>query len=151
MGRPSSSFRSIARWFARACVYGSLALFSAHCVQALQSYPLRSSLANATEASGQVSVERIEGGLRLVVVQLSQLPAPERIAPGLTEFVVWLLAPGGDQVKAGALNYDRDHRSGSLFATTSMAAFTVQVTGERDPSARTPSGVVLAERAVTTN
>lgn len=126
-------------------------LVGASCVQAGQRYSLRSALGGARDVTGTVSVERVEGGQRLVVVQLNELPAPERLAPGLTEFVVWLSAPSGKQVKAGALNYDRAHQSGSLFATTTLAAFTVRVTGERDPSVAAPSNVLLTERKVTTN
>jgi hypothetical protein len=121
------------------------------CVQAAQSYPLRSALDQAASATGTLSVERVEGGQRLVVVQLSELPPPERIGPGLTQFVVWLAAPSGKAEKAGALAYDREHQSGSLFATTSLGTFTVKVTGERELDARTPSEVLLAERKVVTN
>lgn len=124
---------------------------AAACVQAAQSYPLHSALDQAASASGTLSVERVEGGQRLVVVQLSELPPPERIGPGLTQFVVWLAAPSGKAEKAGALSYDREHQSGSLFATTSLGTFTVKVTGEREPDARTPSEVLLAERKVVTN
>jgi hypothetical protein len=121
------------------------------CVQAAQSYALHSALDQAAMASGTLSVERVEGGQRLVVVQLSELPPPERLGPGLKEFVVWLAAPSGQAENAGALSYDREHQSGSLFATTSLATFTVKVTGEREPGARTPSAVLLAERKVVTN
>jgi len=135
---------------------GALGLGLPHCVQADQRYPLHSALSaeqhpDAAGLHGSVSVERVEGGQRLVVVQLSKLPAPERVAPGLTEFVVWLRPPSGETVKAGELKYDREHLSGSLFATTTLAAFTVQVTGESDPGARTPGGVLLTERTIVTN
>jgi hypothetical protein len=126
-------------------------LLCASCVQASQRYPLRSELSGATSAVGSVSVERVEGGQRLVVVELRDLPAPERLAPGLTDFVVWLQAPSGEAVKAGALQYDREHQSGSLFATTTLASFTVQVTGERGPSVVAPSNVLLTQRKVDTN
>jgi hypothetical protein len=120
------------------------------CVQAAQSYALRSKLPEAS-VTGSLSVERVEGGQRLVVLQLSELPPPERIGPGLKEFVVWLSAPSGKAQRAGALSYDRAHQSGSLFATTNLAAFTVQVTGERDPAASAPSNVLLTEHKVSTN
>src|SRR5688572_14778198 len=99
MARPSSLFRIAAS----ALVCGWLGFVSADCTQANQSYALRSLLSprtypEAAEVQGELSVERIEGGLRLVVVQLSMLPAPERLAPGLKEFVVWLLPPSGATV-----------------------------------------------------
>lgn len=130
-------------------VCASFGLPSASCVQASQSYPLRSALDGARAVSGSVSVERVEGGERLVVVELRGLPAPERLAPGLTQFVVWLEAPSGHYVKAGPLRYDREHQSGSLLATTTLPAFTVQVTGERGAGADAPGGVLLTRREVT--
>jgi hypothetical protein len=118
------------------------------CMQAAQTYALKSS---APEVTGQVSVERIEGGRRLVVLQLEQLPPPERIAPGLREYVVWLQDPHGGAVKVGTLDYDRAHQSGNLLATTDLPAFTVRVTGERDANTSQPTGVLMAERNVLTN
>jgi hypothetical protein len=100
---------------------------------------------------GSLSVERIEGGQRLVVLQLDQLPPPERIAPGVREFVVWLEDPRGGEVNVGTLRYDRAHHSGNLLATTDLPAFTVRVTGEHDARAAEPAGVLLAERRVVPN
>ena len=97
---------------------------------------------------GSLSVERIQGGQRVVTLQLNQLPPPERIAPGLRAFVVWLEDPRGRKVKVGTLHYDRTHQSGNLLATTALADFTVRVTGERDDRISAPSGVLLAERRV---
>ena len=136
---------------ARLLVCAWVGLLGASCVQASQSYPLRSAVGGASELTGSVSVERVEGGQRLVVVELRELPPPERIAPGLTDFVVWLAAPSGKHVKAGPLRYDRAHQSGSMFATTTLAAFTVQVTGERDADVGTPSGVLVTQRKVDTS
>lgn len=126
-------------------------LVGAACVGAAQRYPLRSTLDQASSATGTLSVERVEGGQRLVVVELRALPPPERIAPGLKQFVVWLSSPSGKPENAGALSYDREHQSGSLFATTNLGTFTVRVTGEREPGVQTPSGVLLAEHKVVTN
>ncbi|HEX6246146.1 MAG TPA: hypothetical protein VFZ61_34720 [Polyangiales bacterium] len=123
----------------------------AACIQAAQRYPLKSALVEAAATTGTLSVERVEGGQRLVVVQLSELPPPERIGPGLKQFVVWLSSPSGQHQNAGTLEYDREHQSGSLLATTNLGTFTVTVTGERDPGVRTPSAVRLAERKVSTN
>jgi hypothetical protein len=129
---------------------GALLGLTAGCVQATQTYPLVLH-PQAPSAIGSVSVERIEGGQRLLVLQFDGLPPPERIAPGLREFVVWLEDSRGAEVKVGKLRYDRDHRSGNLLATTELTAFTVRVTGERDAQAAQPSGVRIAERKVFTN
>ncbi|HEX5659591.1 MAG TPA: hypothetical protein VFX59_20485 [Polyangiales bacterium] len=126
----------------------ALASLALGCMQAAQTYALRSS---SPDVTGQVSIERIEGGQKLVVLQLEQLPPPERLAPGLREYVVWLQDPRGAAVKVGTLDYDRAHQSGNLLATTDLPAFTVRVTGERDANTSQPSGVLLAERNVLTN
>ena len=120
------------------------------CAQAARTYPLQLH-SQAPGASGSLSVEAIEGGQRLVVLQLDALPPPERIAPGLRAFVVWLEDSRGTEVNVGKLRYDREHRSGNLLATTELTAFTVRVTGERDAEAAQPSGVRIAERRVVTN
>ncbi|MDB4990838.1 MAG: hypothetical protein JWN04_6016, partial [Myxococcaceae bacterium] len=113
-----------------------------------QAYTANPETANTV---GSLSVERLQGGQRLVVLQLEQLPAPERFAPGLHAFVVWLKDPFGGEIKMGTLHYDRAHHSGSLQATTALTTFTVSVTGERDDRTPAPSGVLLAERQVVTN
>ena len=126
---------------------------AAGCVQATQTYPVVSApdAPSLAGLAGSLSVELIEGGQRLLVLQLERLPPPERIAPGLREFVVWLEDSRGGEVKIGTLHYDRAHRSGNLLATTELSAFTVRVTGERDAHAVEPSGVLLAERRVVIN
>jgi hypothetical protein len=129
---------------------GALLGVMTSCVHATQTYSLVLQ-PSAPSAVGSLSVERIEGGQRLVVLQLDGLPPPERIGPGLREFVVWLEDTRGSAVKVGKLRYDRGHRSGSLLATTELTDFTVRVTGERDDRGGSPSGVLLAERRVVTN
>ncbi|MEY4509327.1 MAG: hypothetical protein RLZZ450_1449 [Pseudomonadota bacterium] len=167
-------------WFLRAALVGASVTCAFGCMQATQTYalvlhpenaapssaaaassagnsprspgdPARSPDALPTGMVGSLSVELIEGGQRLVVLQLEQLPPPERIAPGLREFVVWLEDPRGGEVNVGTLHYDRANHSGNLLATTDLPAFTIRVTGERDARAAEPTGVLLAERRVVTN
>jgi hypothetical protein len=97
---------------------------------------------------GSVSVERMEGGQHLVAVELHELPAPERLRPGLTDFVLWLKAPSGSYAKAGPLQHDRAQRSAKLLATTTLTAFTLQVTGERGAGLDAPSDVLLTQREI---
>lgn len=120
------------------------------CAPAARTYPLLLR-PEAPRVVGSLSVERIESGQHLLVLQLERLPPPERIAPGLREFVVWLEDPRGHRRKVGTLRYDRTHHSGNLLATTDLSAFTVRVTGERDAASAEPAGVLLAERRVVTN
>jgi hypothetical protein len=134
----------------RSLALTALLLGGSGCVQATQRYVL-STPNEAQGAAGSVSVERIEGGERLVVVELDSLPPPEQLGPELRTFVVWVEATDGSRVKAGSLRYDRALRSGSLMATTALPSFTVRVTGERDENVDTPSAMVLAERKVSSN
>src|SRR4051812_36672759 len=99
--------------FVRAALLSALAACAPGCMQATQTYALVLHPQNAAQSGvgtrdatqapgadaaqpaaagmvGSLSVERIEGGQHLVVLRLEQLPPPERIAPGLREFVVWL-------------------------------------------------------------
>lgn len=115
-----------------------------------QRYPLETSgVGGASSAvSGSLQVERIEGGQRLVIVELDALPPPERVAQGGSEYVVWLEDGQGNSVRAGTLRYDRGSRSGNLLATTALSAFTVRVTAESTPSSQNAHSVLVAERRV---
>jgi hypothetical protein len=103
------------------------------------------------DVTGSLSVEATQSGQNLVVVQLAELPPPERLGSGLTEFVVWIEDEHGHRVKAGVLRYDRARHSGNLLATTDLSAFTVQVTGERSEDVSSPSDVLVVERKVSPN
>ncbi len=128
----------------------ALLLSLAACMQAAQSYPLVTA-SNAHGATGSVEVERIEGGQKLVIIELDKLPPPERVGVGMREFVVWVIAEDGSRERAGTLKYDRTTRAGNIMATTARSRFTVRVTGERDANVTTPSSVLLAERKVVLN
>jgi hypothetical protein len=125
----------------------SLGLLLAACVQSASTYPL--SPAAASGLGGVVQTEQVEGGHTLLVVTLHDLPPPELFASGLTDFAVWLTDSHGRAVKLGSLRYDRARREGNLLGTTPLRAFTVRITGERDPQAQAPSDVVVASRTVT--
>lgn len=128
----------------------ALVLSLVACMQAAQSYPLVTA-ADAAGATGSVEVERIEGGQKLVIIELDKLPPPERVGAGMREFVVWVEGEDGSRERAGALNYNRSTNAGNLMATTTLPRFTVRVTGERDANVTTPSSVLLAERKVVLN
>ena len=137
------------RWSAL-LLAGALAVASAACGAPEQRYPLVSAHPGQP-VSGSVQVERIEGGERLVVVELSKLPPPERLASGLRTFAVWLQEEGSAPVLAGTLRYDREQQSGNLMATTPSKAFTLRVTGERQSKPDSPSEMLVAERRVVIN
>jgi len=97
---------------------------------------------------GVAQVETVEGGNRLVSLQLQHLPPPERLGEGLSAYVVWFRAEDQAPVRAGVLEYDPETREGALTATTPMADFTILVTAEAEGNAPSPSEIVVAERAI---
>ena len=120
------------------------------CIQASQRYPLVTG-ESAHGATGSLEVERIEGGQKLVMIELDKLAPPERIGTGMHEFVVWVEGEDGSRVRAGVLRYDRARKAGNLMATTQLPRFTVRVTGETKADVTTPSSVLLAERTIDLN
>lgn len=101
----------------------------------------------APGTDGQVVVERIEGGNKLVSLSLDHLVPPSRLGPGLQIFAVWFVGPTGAQL-AGQLLYDEDTRRGHLSATTPMGKFKLMVTAEKGPGATKPGDVVVTTRRV---
>ncbi len=99
-------------------------------------------------AEGQLQVERIEGGNRLVTASLSHLTPPSRLGEGLTTFVMWFRDERGQSTKAGGLEYDEDSRSGRATATTPMTRFEVIVTAERRADVVEPSENVIFRQRV---
>ena len=79
------------------------------------------------------------GGNNLVTIHLDNLPPPDRIATGLTTYVVWFVAANASPVKAATLVYDADARVGDAAATTPLTTFEVRVTAERANTVAAPS------------
>lgn len=98
---------------------------------------------------GMVTVEQIEGGNYLVLVEVQHLPPPERVSEGASTYVVWIKPEDGGAVKAGRLDYDPDERTGTVRATTPAGGrFTVLITAEADDTTAEPSEVVVVQREV---
>jgi hypothetical protein len=103
----------------------------------------------AAGVDGTVTVEEIEGGNYLVLVEVEFLPPPERISEDATVYIVWIKPEDGAPVKAGRLGYDEDDRTGTLRATTPAAdTFFVVITAEEDETANEPSEAVVVQREV---
>jgi len=105
-----------------------------------------SGTARAAGTDGTATVEVIEGGSFMVIVELMHLPPPARLGDGLTTYVVWLQEDGGQPQKAGVLAYDEDERSGTMRATTPNTNVTLIVTAEVDREVPAPSEIVVARR-----
>jgi hypothetical protein len=102
--------------------------------------------ARAAGTDGTATVEEIEGGSHMILVELEHLPPPERLGDGLTTYVVWLQEEGGQPQKAGVLAYDEDERSGRMRATTPNANVSVTITAEVDREVTSPSEIVVARQ-----
>lgn len=104
---------------------------------------------SASGADGTVTVEEIAGGNRLVTVALKFLPPPDRITPGATVYVAWFETANQPAIRAGALEFDADARTGNVTATTPSPRFKLKITAERNANVATPSEFVVAELNVT--
>jgi hypothetical protein len=104
--------------------------------------------ARAPSASGIVEIDDIDGGNTLVTIHLEYLHPPNRLDRGYTTYVVWFQGEGGAPMRAGALSYDAEARTGDLSETSPMQKFVVKVTAERDANPSRPSEYVIATQEV---
>lgn len=102
----------------------------------------------APDADGTVTVEPIEGGNRLVKIQLQHVPPPARLGPGLAVYVVWFTANGQAPVKAGLLAFDEGSRRGNLMATTPLRNFQLRITAERTQDVASPGETTILEKPI---
>lgn len=100
------------------------------------------------EVQGLVTVERVEGGERLVTISASELPPPARLHPELRTYVVWFQGQDGQPVRAGELVYEAEVREGRLHAATPLERFQLEITAERSGDAATPSDHVIVTQWV---
>lgn len=97
---------------------------------------------------GLVTIERVEGGERLVTISASELPPPGRLNPDLRAYVVWFEGDDGEPVRAGELIYVPEYREGRLHAATPLERFQLEITAERSGDAATPSDHVIVTQWV---
>jgi hypothetical protein len=103
--------------------------------------------ARAPSASGFVEADEADGGAA-VTLHMRYLHPPASIEEGITQYVAWFQGPGGQPVRAGAIKYNPEERTGDLVAHAPFLAFTVKVTAERDATPLTPSATVIASQSV---
>lgn len=103
---------------------------------------------HAPSASGTIEVDALDGGNTQVAIHLEFLHPPARAAEGATTYLVWFVPPSGSAVRAGALKYNIEQRTGDLSATSPFSYFTVKITAERDPRANKPSENVTATQEI---
>jgi hypothetical protein len=103
--------------------------------------------ARAPSASGIVEADASGDGAT-VSVHLDFLHPPSRLQEGLSSYVVWFVPPAGAPVRAGALRYDPEARTGDLTETAPFMEFMVKITAERDARPAAPSELVIATQNV---
>jgi hypothetical protein len=101
----------------------------------------------ASSASGFIDADEADGGSD-VTLHLRYLQPPATAGEGLTQYVAWFQGPSGQPVRAGALAYDPEQRTGELTGFAPFTDFTVKVTAERDATPLTPSATVIASQSV---
>lgn len=99
-------------------------------------------------SQGKVSTRETASGNTSVTVEVAHLPAPQRLAPGLSTYVLWLRPAGSEQyVNAGQMKIERD-RTGSISTITPYEDFFVVVTAEPVSTVPKPSGYVVLQAPV---
>jgi hypothetical protein len=97
---------------------------------------------------GGLEVEPVEGGERLITVELEELPSARRLGEEYTTYVGWVTPEGGSPEWLGELTYEAATRTGRLSATTPHAKFTFTVTAEASAHPEAPGDLVVAEQQV---
>lgn len=103
---------------------------------------------SAASADANIEVERLEGGNKMVRLDIQNLPPPERVAEDASVYVVWFTAEDQAPLKAGTLSFDSDERTGRLQATSAFDEFVVLVTAEESTGAGSPSSHVVIRQSV---
>lgn len=107
--------------------------------------------ADVPSVHGDVEIEKIDRGQLLVTLQLDQLPSPDQIEPGLTDYVLWFVVVGEDPARQGVLEYDAKGRVGRASVPTSLREFEMRITAENTPTPDTPSYVLVASQQIREN
>ena len=97
---------------------------------------------------GEIQVEKIDRDQILINITLDHLPSPERIEPGLTQYVVWFTSVGGLPVRQRSLDYDAEAEIGRASIPTSLREFEVQITGEAKEAPSQPSSLLVASQKI---
>lgn len=113
-----------------------------------QQFRLQAEQGPAARAHGSVQVEAIQGGQCLVLVEVQDLPPPERVASGQRYYAVWLQHEQASPSLIGTLDYNRGLRSGNLLAVSEHSKFTLHITAESNNAPGNPSGLLVTERRI---
>jgi len=101
----------------------------------------------APSTSGYVEVDDEDDGVSAIVV-LKHLHPPASLSAEFTHYVVWMAGPAGTPRRVGTLEYDPDHRVGTLTTHSPSFQFTVTVTAESSAEPKAPDGLLVAKQEV---
>lgn len=91
-------------------------------------------------ASGAVHVQREKGtGSLKLDVKVKNLAHPYNLTPSENAYVIWVRPSGGEAVRQGALQVDKN-LSGELKTVTNSNAFDLFITAEPSENATAPAG-----------
>jgi hypothetical protein len=99
-------------------------------------------------AHGDIRIEKIDKGQRMLTITMDHLPPPDSIEEGLTDYVVWFSVVGELPVAKGVLDYDSEKRIGVATIPTEMRQFDVQITAERSENPVRPSDLVVTSQRI---
>lgn len=105
-------------------------------------------LAPAVGAEVEIRIEPLDSGNYLVSLSVEHLAPPDRVAAGMTRYVVWMTGGDGVPRRVGYLDFNDNDREGSMSATTTDSQFTITVTAEVDGAVTTPSQAIVVQQDV---
>ena len=106
--------------------------------EAAKKYPMTAG-SIVPAARGQVEIDKDKNGNTRVNVSVEHLASPQNLTPPSAVYVVWLQDKGGNPENQGQLKVDKNLKA-SFETVTASKGFDLFVTGERDYSAKAPSG-----------
>lgn len=104
--------------------------------------------ADVPSVHGDVRIEKIDRSHLLITVELDGLPAPGKIEPDLTDYVLWFVVVGETPERKAILEYDAEGRVGRASVPTSLREFEMRVTAENTPTPDAPSYVLIASQQI---
>jgi hypothetical protein len=116
-------------------------------VCAAKDFPLTaSSIVPAAKGSAEVGKDR--NGNTEVKIKVEHLAQPENLSPSQDSYVVWLQDKEAEPENHGELKVNKN-LEGSFQTVTSHKSFDLFVTGEKDASAKVPSGPEVLRGRIT--
>jgi hypothetical protein len=122
-----------------------LALFCTN-AEAAKKFPMTASSV-VPAARGQVEIDKDKNGNIRLNMNVEHLADPQNLTPSAAVYVVWLQERGGNPENQGQLKVDKNLKA-RFETVTPSKSFDLFVTGERDYSAKAPSGPEVLRTAI---